>query len=225
MWYYYYHRQHCLSGSEEFSSTLKTQNIENHDIKSLVDYFVSSDDDAQWCLGMLFYIQESCVGLICQILYSKKYYIFFFPCRYVFPGLVPITLHLCWTQRNGLGEQSLAVPAVIVLLRTVVVLLARFRSCGLSRCILSGDAPSTHASSLRPPGPVCACECKRIPAAACWDGAETPPRCWCCLFVCREIPAADDRLFSKMIHCWSFTTRTPGRTTTCFSEDWASQVE
>lgn len=114
-----------------------------------------------------------------QTLYSKKFTFFtsssFFPCRYAFPGLVTVTSHLCWPQRNRLGEhaKSLAVPAIVVLLRTVAVLLVRFRSCGLSRCILSGDAPSTHASSMRSPGPVCACKCKRIPAAACWDGVET----------------------------------------------------
>lgn len=122
-----------------------------------------------WDVGL--YTGKQCCFNVSDILNKKVYlnYIFLFsPCRYAFPGLVTVTSHLCWTQKNRLGGQSksLAVPAVVVLLRTVAVLLARFRSRGLSRCILSGDAPSPHASSLRSPGPVCACECKRIPAAA-----------------------------------------------------------
>lgn len=124
-----------------------------------------------WFTGKL------CCFNVSDILNKKAYinYIFLFsPRRYAFPGLVTVTSHLCWTQNNRLGGQSkpLAVPAVVVLLRTVAVLLARFRSRGLPRCILPGDAPSPHASSLRSPGPVCACECKWIPAAACWDGVE-----------------------------------------------------
>lgn len=44
------------------------------------------------------------------------------------------------------------------------------------------------------------------------------------LFVCREIPAAGARLSLKMIRCWTFTTKIPGRTTTCSNEDCGSQV-
>lgn len=99
------------------------------------------------------------------------------PCRYAFPGLATVTSLLCWTQKKRLGGQSasVAVPAVAVLLGAVAVLLARFRSRGLSGCILPGDAPSPHASSLRPAGPVCACGCKRIPAAACAEVERKRP--------------------------------------------------
>lgn len=44
------------------------------------------------------------------------------------------------------------------------------------------------------------------------------------LCVCRGSPAAGARLCSQMIRCWTSTTRTPGRTTTCSSEGGASQV-
>lgn len=96
----------------------------------------------------------------------------FFAQSYAFPGLVPVTSHQHW--RNWLRQhaESLALAAV-VFLRAIAALPAGFRSCGLSHCVLSGDAASSHAPSLRSPGPVCACERECAAAAACWDAVWT----------------------------------------------------
>lgn len=149
---------------------------------------------------------------------------------YAFPGVVAVTSLQCWTQRVWIGGllESPAVSAPVlllpVLLVSVPVLSAGFRSLGLSHRVLAGDPSSTHASSLWSAKPVGRCQCEWITVSVIviirYHGRSVLRCCVCC----REIQAAGDQLFSKTTRCWSFTTMTPGRSSTCSREAWGSQV-